>query len=341
MITAETSRHVRIHTPGRVCLFGDNCDLVEQPSIAMAISAHMTMDLSRRDDERIVVVSRDLNRTEIFSLGDPLRFNTPFKYVAGVHQRLARRTLSGYSLYITSTIPVGVGLASSAALLVGTIRGLSELFDLGFDTPEVAETAYVIERHDLMIVCGRTDPYAIAYPGLSYIETGIPPRVTPLDVKSCRYPRQESGEQTHTLPIVVGNTRISQDGDRDRRALQERLQSQQSEAAKAMARIIEVVEEGRAALLEGDGETVAALMNESQQLERRMQTTNDTTEEFCQAAINAGALGAKQTGGSGSIVAFCPGRQNEVAQALLALGGCAFILDVFSEAHEAARCGPE
>lgn len=309
----------QLQVPGRICLFGDNCDLLEEPCIAMAIAAQMTFEFRLRSDRRVVIVSEDLNRTEIFELGQPVRLSTSLRYVFAVYRRLFRRINSGFEIGIRSTIPIGVGMASSAALLVGTIRCLNRGFGLDLLEADIAEMAHVVERHDLLIECGRMDPYAVTFGGVTYIETGIPPHVTPLDIAT-------PGKH---LPMVVGNTGQPQDHERVRRALRARIEDRMSDCHPAMRRIVQIVNEGKEALEKGDRGRIAALMDESQVVERRMHNSTELIEAFCRTAKDAGALGAKQTGGSGTMVAFCPNRQNEVIEAIEMLGGKAFAYDVY------------
>ena len=53
---------------------------------------------------------------------------------------------------------------------------------------------------------------------------------------------------------------------------------------------------------------------------------------LCQAAKNAGALGAKQmgAGGGGCMLAIAPGKEKEVARAIEKTGGRAWIFDIYN-----------
>ena len=271
-------------------------------------------------------------------LGEKPKLTSPLKYVSGVFLRLGARIKSGFELTMTSTIPVGAGLASSAALLVGTIRCLTEAFQLRLQPADIAEMAYVVEHFDLMTDCGRMDPYAISYAGISYIETGIPPRVTHLHFGGEREGGQRDGDGDEpnvgivdSFPLVVGDTCRNTNGNAQRCALASRLADKQSGLRETMKQTGEIVEEGRKAILQGDPSRVAALMNQSRALERRMGGASERVDLFCDAARDAGALGTKQTGSGGCIVAYCPGEQEAVAEALRGLGGKAYIFDLFSD----------
>ena len=305
----------QVRIPGRICLFGDHCDLIEKPCIAMAVSAQMTFDFITRDDRRVIIVSADTQRTETFRLGEKPNLSTPLKYITAAYLRLASRIESGFEMHVSSEIPIGVGLGSSSALLVGAIQCLNQAFNLGLQKADIPETAYVIERHDLMIECGRMDPYAIAYGGVSYIETGIPPRVTPIPNGERDVCCKESPDGKRcALPIVVGHTGIVQDSDSIQRSLSARLSGMTSEATQAMERVIAIVQEAREALQNEEEERIGSLMNESFEMGRTMEESTNGVAELCAAARSVGALGAKQSGGGGSMVAYCPGCQDRVLQ---------------------------
>jgi galactokinase len=80
-------------------------------------------------------------------------------YVAAVARVLGVR---GFDVRIESDVPIGAGLASSAALTVATARALSDAFGLGLDDREVALAAHRAESVELGIGSGVMDQFAAA-----------------------------------------------------------------------------------------------------------------------------------------------------------------------------------
>jgi len=72
------------------------------------------------------------------------------------------------------------------------------------------------------------------------------------------------------------------------------------------------------ALSEADYETLGALMNIGHGYLNAIEVSTPELERMIAIARSAGAVGAKLTGagGGGSIVALCPGREDDVARAL-------------------------
>jgi len=80
-------------------------------------------------------------------------------YIVGVAETLMRRgmNLGGFDAHVASEVPVGAGLASSAALLVATVRALREAFALEIDDREVARVAHEAEYSFVGARVGRMD----------------------------------------------------------------------------------------------------------------------------------------------------------------------------------------
>jgi galactokinase len=95
------------------------------------------------------LVSSD--RIAVGSSGYELGRETPGRgwldYVQGVTVMLARTgaPVPGFDLRITSNVPLGAGLSSSAALEVSLLRGLRELMGLDLDDLALAKIAQTVE----------------------------------------------------------------------------------------------------------------------------------------------------------------------------------------------------
>jgi galactokinase len=135
---AAYQRHFRlppahlIRAPGRVELLGNHTDYNQGLVMALAVDKHITLASAPRQDDQVELVSDAFPGATRFPLArlekDP---SAPWAdYVKGVLCQLRDRgvPLRGFNAAITSTIPLGGGLSSSAALLVATallVRKLS------------------------------------------------------------------------------------------------------------------------------------------------------------------------------------------------------------------------
>lgn len=303
--------------PGRICLLGDNADLLEKPAIAAAISAYLTVEIESRSDGEIHLVGHDIGVSETFHIDGELDLDSPLKYVKAVYARLREKIPDGFELSIRSDIPVSAGLSSSTALSIAALRGLAQLADLALSPKEVAELSFQIERYDLDIECGRMDQYAIAFGGVTYIQTGDQAEVEHLPIAS--------------LPVIVADTEEKHDTQALQKWLRERIARGEPGLMGPLIQVVELVEEGRRAILDGDLKTLGAIMDRQQTQELAMGTSTDRLERFCSEARRAGALGAKQmgAGGGGCMIALVePARLPEVAEALRPLGAPVWTFDI-------------
>jgi mevalonate kinase len=291
---AETFSPTSAQAPGRICLLGDNADLIEKPAIAAAINAFLNISLSPREDDRVILNAEDINFREEFKLGDSLELDTPLKYLEAVYLRLQERIPYGFEAVINSQIPVSAGMSSSTALCIAFIRVLSRAYKFNLGAAEIAELSYLIERQDLGIECGRMDQYAIAFGGVTYINTGPDAGVEKIPVAS--------------LPVIVADTQDTHSTQELQEWLQNRLREKDEELIDSLMRVVNLVEQGRQALLKDDLVGLGKLMTEQQKEENIMGTSTDRLNLLQKTALKAGAWGAKQmgAGGGGCIVALCP-----------------------------------
>jgi mevalonate kinase len=308
---------VRLHIPGRICLFGDKIDIAHKPVIAAAIDIFLHVSASASDGPEVAVYSHDLRTTECFAIGEKPDTCGYLKYVQAATWLLRDRLPSGFCMEVQSEIPIGAGLSTSAALTVGAIMALDELFGLRMSRDEIAETAYVAEHDICGISCGRMDQYAIAYGGVTFITTGEPASAEVLDIAELPVVVGDSAEPRHAADVL----------DRTR----ERLENRDPIVLDAFERLHQYTLSGREALEAGDAARVGELMTLSQVEEKRIGASTEKIERLCAASVAAGAFGAKQmgAGGGGCMVAYCPGRQDEVAAAIKAEGGVPYVCDVF------------
>ncbi len=114
---------ITVQAPGRLELLGNHTDYNQGLVLALAVDKFITLAAAPRQDGRVELVSSAFPGKEAFFAGS-LEKNpdTPWAdYVKGVLDQLRRRGIhiGGFNAAIHSTLPLGAGMGSSAALLVG------------------------------------------------------------------------------------------------------------------------------------------------------------------------------------------------------------------------------
>lgn len=153
----------RATAPGRVNLIGDHTDYMGGLAMPMAVQLATTIDGVRRDGT-IRLRSNDVGGTVELALPveDPATVTPAWgRYVAGVAAEVGRpdgRSAQGLDGVVSSTIPLGSGLSSSAALEVAVALALG---DTG--TPlEIARRCQRAEQLATGVPCGIMDQLASA-----------------------------------------------------------------------------------------------------------------------------------------------------------------------------------
>jgi galactokinase len=139
---------VRADAPGRVNLIGEHVDYQGGCVLPCAIPQRTSVEMRRRADTTIRVWSAlDPNQVGEFASGREVQRGTWIDYVAAIPWSLRRRGLRvpGLDVRVESTVPVGVGLSSSASLEVALLRALRALLELAIDDVQIAQIAQSAE----------------------------------------------------------------------------------------------------------------------------------------------------------------------------------------------------
>ncbi|PHQ78497.1 MAG: mevalonate kinase [Coxiella sp. (in: Bacteria)] len=154
--------------PGNVMVLGEYAVTQGHPALVWAINKHINITLLPRND-RVVRIQSDLGAYQT-SL-EMLTSKAPFEFVLAAIQQLQPQLTTGFDLQITSTIEAGIGLSSSAAVTVATLKVVYAYLDLAISNDTLLETAIAVVR----AVQGKgsgADVAASIYGGLIYYQAG-------------------------------------------------------------------------------------------------------------------------------------------------------------------------
>lgn len=152
--------------PGRVNLIGEHVDYSEGFVLPLAIDRATVVAAAPRADRVVRVHSMERGETVAFDLDDPApRPGGAWSdYVHGVALALDRRSaLRGADLALRSSVPIGAGLSSSAALELSVALALSTLAGAPLPPLDLARAAHEAEHAFAGVRSGMMDQLASAF----------------------------------------------------------------------------------------------------------------------------------------------------------------------------------
>ena len=157
-----TQPAVAASAPGRVNLIGEHTDYNGGPVLPVALERRTAVAAAPWDGWRAVTsLDGAVHRLDV---DGPLRRDWT-DYLVGVVRELRARGVApaGAQVAVASTVPVGAGLSSSAALTVATARALSLLAGRPLGAADLVEVAFHAEHDQVGVRCGRMDQTIAAH----------------------------------------------------------------------------------------------------------------------------------------------------------------------------------
>jgi len=331
--------------PARVNLIGEHTDYNDGFVLPLAIDRRVTVAAARRADDllRLVSLEKGEQRLRLAEVG-PGAVRGWAAYAAGPLWALAQEgvQVGGLDLVLTSDVPIGSGLSSSAAVECATLLAARDLYGGPDDVARLASIAQRAENDVVGVPCGIMDqmaalacraahvllldcrsleadqvPFAHADAGLALLV--VDTRVSHALADGAYAERRAACEQAARV-LGVRALRDATQADLD--AAHDRLGEVRYQRARHVvsenARVLEVatlLRRGRPDMV-GD-----ALSASHASLRDDYQVSAPELDATVEAAVAAGALGARMTGAGfgGCALALVPaGAVADVGKAVAA-----------------------
>ena len=153
-----------VRAPGRVNLLGEHTDYNDGFVLPMAIDLGAWIAVRPRADRRVVLRSLDFGDEQEFALDGLERGQGWIEYVKGTAWAFeeAGARLRGWDGVLTGEIPIGAGLASSAALEVASACAFAAAAELPWQPVAAARLAQRAENAWVGVQCGIMDQLVVA-----------------------------------------------------------------------------------------------------------------------------------------------------------------------------------
>jgi glucuronokinase len=207
------------------------------------------------------------------------------------HEPAAART----AIEVSTSIPRGVGLGGSSAIVIATLRALCSLYGCSLGAPELATTALAVETDELGIAAGLQDRVAQAHGGLVFMDFS----------PSAGANAYETLDSALLPPLVVAwRGKAGGDSGAVHAPLRERHARGEPLVVAALEELGCLARQARAALVQRDHAELLRCVDRSFDARRRMLELDPRHVEMVECARASGAS-ANYTGSGGAIVAVC------------------------------------
>lgn len=279
--------------PGKVILFGEHAVVYGQPAIAIPVSQLRARVTIVESSAESILDLPDLGREFVMT---PTAVDNEEPLIAAVREvqaHLGLAEMPAVRVRLTSDIPIASGLGSGAAAACAIVRGLLRYFGKAAPDKLVNKLVYNVEKLYHGTPSG-IDNTVVTYEQPVYFTRRQPKNsIETFDVGA-------------PLHLLIGDTGVKSPtfvavGDVRRQWELEPLRlNRLFEGCGAITR------SARDAILQGDVAMVGALMGQNHQLLQEMGVSSAELDHLVQTALDAGALGAKMSGGGrgGNMIAL-------------------------------------
>ncbi|HBK82923.1 MAG TPA: galactokinase [Flavobacterium sp.] len=154
-------------SPGRINIIGEHIDYNDGFVLPAAINKYVCIAISKSGTSKCKIIAKDINEIFQFDVNDTLIPSSDMwiNYILGVLQQLKERNLifSGFNAVFSSTVPIGAGLSSSAAVECGFAYGLNKIFNFGLTKKDIALIGQKSEHTFVGVNCGIMDQFASVF----------------------------------------------------------------------------------------------------------------------------------------------------------------------------------
>lgn len=290
---------------GKVILFGEHFVVYGLPGIAGGIKNKTTATAKKSDKPGLFVID---NRpaAEGYKEKKAKQFNESMEYIKSAMPQIDWMSV-GADVVLGGDLIAASGVGASAASCAAIARSLDELFELGLSDDEINDIAYEGEK---------------GYHGNpSGLDNSCATYGTLITFKRMPHGNQMKRlNLPHKVRLVMANTGIPV----DTKAIVEGVKKRKEDSPHMFEDIFDqyesLVDEAIPALKKEDWKEIGHLMDQNQRLLSAIGVSHEKLNELIMVAKDAGAYGAKLTGGGagGYMVALTPTEeiQKNVAEAL-------------------------
>ena len=302
--------------PAKVILFGEHAVVYGQPAIAAPVSqVRATALVADSEPAGVRLVAPDIGKA--YWLADAGEEDPLAAAVRLVQEAAGLSRLPNMTITVRSNIPISGGLGSGAATAAAMIRALA--LHLGREdlasNQIVSSLTYKVETLHHGTPSG-IDNTVVAYERLVYFVRQSPKN------------RIETFHTGQPLRLLIADTGVGSPTRAVVGDVRRQWQAKPEQFEEIFAACGRIAEAARTAIEAGNLEEAGGLMRENQTWLRQMTVSSAELDRLVEAAVGAGALGAKLSGAGrgGNMIALVTEQSETAVKEALVRAGALKIL---------------
>ena len=286
---------VTASAPGKIILFGEHAVVYGRPAIAVPVTqVRAKVTVTANPAGALGQVQITAGEVGLDSPLSDLPGDHPLALaVTGVAEMLSVDHLPALRLHISSTIPIASGLGSGAAVTAAIARALSAFIGHPLADDQVSHIAYRVDQKYHGTPSG-IDNTVIAYAQPIFFTRGKPFE------RLCA---------SQPFTVIIGNTGISSPTGEVVGDVRRRWQADPAPYERLFDEIGAVAHQARQVIEKGPPAELGPLLTRNHQLLQSLEVSCGALDRLVEAALAAGAGGAKLCGGGrgGNMIALADG----------------------------------
>lgn len=290
--------------PSKLILIGEHSVVYGKPAIALPFKIINSCAVITEKKGAVTFSSRFF-KGELSQMPDKLK---GLQQVIEKACEQMQTDVLDFHIELISTIPIGRGLGSSAAIATSLVRGLYHYFNVFLTKATLGELVNFSETFAHGTPSGIDQEAVIAGRPI-YFQKGQPKE--PVQINAPLY-------------LVVADTGKIGDTHTAVRIVKEKKKRAPSFVEQSLADLHDYTKQSRAYLFNGDYEKLGAVLTKAHYTLAKLGVSDCMLDHFVKVSLKHGALGAKLTGGGrgGCMIALAKTKASaqDISQALIKAG---------------------
>lgn len=288
----------------KLILIGEHSVVYQKPAIALPFDAVLS-EVNIEASSGPVMLNSHFFNGKLKDLPEKLQ---GLKHVIEAACEKNSQPVKDFHITLTSTIPIGRGLGSSASIAASLARGIFDFFDTDLSLPMLRELVDVSETYAHGTPSGIDREAVISDEPIWFIKGQT---IEPIDVKQ-------------PLHIIVADTGRIGDTHAAVSAVKKRRQSNPDDTNQLLDDLAALTEKARLLLKTGDLLALGRVLTHSHDKLKALGVSDEGLDRYVEVSLKSGAVGAKLTGSGRGGCMFALAESVEqalvVEQALLKAG---------------------